>query len=154
MHGSPTRKSMSRSEERINWLKSDDSKNQKSDLSKSEIVRTHSMKKDLDEGGLNIPGSDVFSLEEVCGSVSSQSDTRTIVYNDSSSEAAMESSTEDSNTLNLQENVRNENVERKEDKIEQVKQQTNSFYVKNLLAEAMGEDSMTRETSPTLSEKR
>lgn len=98
----PTKKLMLKSCDRGYWLKSDDMKFQKSDLSKSETIKPFASKKEMEDIESSVLGSDrsdTFSSEEISGSMSSFSDSRTIVANDSScDEVALESSSEDVGT--------------------------------------------------------
>ena len=87
-------------------LKSDDLKNSKNDLIKGEIVKNYNVRKDLEEGDSGLQGSDIIGItDEICGSTSSYSDTRTIVPNESScDEINLDSSMEDG------ENVSGKNI--------------------------------------------
>lgn len=97
--GSPNKKLLLKSEDRGLWLKSEDVKYQKPDLSKSDLPKTHTPRKDIEEVEPPVQEerpSDAFNTEEISGSVSSFSDTRTIVANDSSlDEIVLDISSED-----------------------------------------------------------
>lgn len=100
VQGSPTKKVMSSYEEKASILRSEEQKGQKFDVG-VEILKT-SVKRDGDDEGLLLPTSDKsdsLSLDEVCGSSSSYSDSKTLI-NDSSREGTlMESSAEDAAKL-------------------------------------------------------
>lgn len=87
-------------EGRNNWQKSDEVKHQKTEIIKSETSsKSVEGKKDFEEVGTSVPGidkSETINSEEISGSVSSYSDTRTIIANDSScEEIILGSSSED-----------------------------------------------------------